>query len=162
MNPGVRTPSKSQFEEALARLPIAPAFKRFMIPSDLSRIYSADSRTSSPGEFVTGMLRKVGVHVQIRDSDLERIPKTGPVVVVANHPYGILDGLMLFDTLSRVRPDVKIMANSLLSQFPEMNTRLILVDPFETPDSSGANRRGVRETISFLSAGGLLDRVSSG
>jgi putative hemolysin len=150
------TPEKSQFEDALARLPIASAFKRFIVPNDLSRIYSAGSAAGSPNEFVSGMLRKVGVQIQVTDTDLERVPKTGPVVVVANHPYGILDGLMLFETLARVRPDVKIMANSLLSQFPEMDTRLILVDPFDTPASKGANRRGVRETLSFLGEGGCL------
>ncbi len=156
MNPSVPTPVRSQFEEALARLPIATAFKRFIIPADLNRIYSAENYSASPGEFVSGMLRKVGVQIQVTTADLERVPKTGAAVVVANHPYGILDGLMLFEVLTRVRPDVKIMANSLLAQFPEMDTRLILVDPFDTPLSKGANRRGVRETISFLNQGGLL------
>ncbi len=148
--------AKSQFADALERLPIAGAFKRFIIPQNLDRIYTGEESTGSPQEFVRGMLDRLNVRYQVTDADLARVPRTGPVVVVSNHPFGILEGLILFDMLCRVRPDVKILANSLLATFPEMEDRLILVDPFESADSNRANRKGVRETLSFLSAGGLL------
>jgi putative hemolysin len=147
---------KSQFADAIERLPIAGAFKRFIIPQDLDRIYTGEQLHCSPREFVRGMLSKLNVRYQVTDSDLARVPKTGPVVVVSNHPFGILEGLILFEMLCRVRPDVKILANSLLATFPEMQDRLILVDPFETAESNRANRKGVRGTLSFLNSGGLL------
>ena len=156
MIPSPGAPRRLQFAEAIDRLPIAGPFKRFIIPANLHRIYTADAHSSSPGDFVEGMLRKVGVEVKVTEADLARVPKSGPVVVVANHPYGILDGLLLFDQLTQVRADVKIMANSLLASFPEMEDRLILVDPFDTPASKDANRRGVRETLQHLHDGGLL------
>jgi putative hemolysin len=142
--------------DAIERLPIAGAFKRFLIPANLDQFYPAPSRYGSPVEIASGVLANLNAHYQVSDADLERVPRTGPVIVVSNHPFGLLEGLMLFDMLARVRPDVKILANSLLSIIPGFRDGLILVDPFDTPASKSANCRGLRETLSFLRAGGLL------
>ena len=92
----------------------------------------------------------------ISEADLARIPQDGPLVIAANHPFGILEGLVLARLLDKVRPDVRILANSLLGFVPEMNHRLILVDPFGAKDSAHANGRGVRQVLTWLGRGGAL------
>ena len=69
--------------------------------------------------------------------DQARIPASGPVVVVANHPYGVLDGAILTVLLTRVRPDVKVLTNSLLADVPELRKHCIFVDPFQTDPIAG-------------------------
>ena len=76
--------------------------------------------------------------------------------MVANHPFGLLEGLLLARLLDKVRPDVRILANSVLGFVPQMTHRLILVDPFQAKDSVRANGRGVREVLSWLGNGGAL------
>ncbi|MBI1336664.1 MAG: GNAT family N-acetyltransferase [Phycisphaera sp.] len=110
-----------------------------------------------PGEhFVDGVLRRLGVRIDYKSRELDRIPKEGPVVVVANHPFGGIEGIALASMLRKVRPDTRVMANFLLSRIPEMRDILIFVDPFERPESVRANLQGVRQTLAHLKKGGLL------
>ncbi len=144
------------FADAIDRLPIASAFKRFVIPPKITRLYRACEAAASPVQFAATVLRGLDVHYEVSEADVARIPRTGPVILVANHPFGILEGFILVDMLSRVRSDVRILANSLLASVPEMRAALICVDPFEQASSVSSNRKGVREALSFLAAGGLL------
>ncbi|MBY0503070.1 MAG: lysophospholipid acyltransferase family protein [Bryobacteraceae bacterium] len=98
-------------------------------------------------------------HLQIQyraaAGELERIPKAGAAMVVANHPFGILDGLVLGDALLKIRPDVRFLANGLLlAAMPELGELVIPVNPFG--GAASANRQGMRAAIDFLGAGGLL------
>ncbi len=65
---------------------------------------------------------------ELTERDLEQIPSHGPVVVVANHPIGTLDGLALLHAVGSVRSDVKVVANRLLSQVKSLNTLMLPVD----------------------------------
>ena len=64
------------------------------------------------------------------DSDLQRIPETEPVLIVANHPHGFLDGLALGSIIGRRRSDFRFLANAILSDLPEINPFVIPVDVF--------------------------------
>jgi putative hemolysin len=96
------------------------------------------------------------VELRVQPADQSRIPATGPVVVVANHPYGVLDGALLTVLLIRVRPDVKVLTNFLLGDIPELQQHCIFVDPFETDRSVESNRKAMREALAWLQHGGLL------
>jgi len=105
----------------------------------------------SPGGFrLDNLLTQMRVELRIDDADQARIPASGPVVVVANHPYGMLDGALLTVLLTRVRSDVKILTNFLLSDVPELQQHCIFVDPFQTDRSVESNRRAVRQALSWL------------
>src|SRR5690242_8099081 len=67
------------------------------------------------------ILKNMNVVCTVSDADLDRVPATGSCVVVANHPFGILDGILLGDLLLRVRRDVKILTNYLLTGVPELD-----------------------------------------
>src|SRR3984957_9641654 len=111
----------------------------------------------SPGGFgPENLLDEMRIALRVDAADMSRVPATGPVVVVANHPFGMLDGAALAVLLRRVRPDVKVMTNFLLGDVPELARHCIFVDPFETDRSRNSNRRGLREAVEWLRQGGML------
>ena len=102
------------------------------------------------------LLAEMRIGLSVGAADQARIPASGPVVVVANHPYGVLDGAILTVLLTRVRPDVKVLTNFLLSDVPELQNHCIFVDPFQNDRSLESNRRGLREAVTWLQKGGML------
>jgi putative hemolysin len=116
---------------------------------------------SPEGFGLENLLAEMQVKLRIDPVDMSRIPATGPVVVVANHPFGMLDGVALAALLTRVRPDVKVMTNYLLRDIPELARHCIFVDPFHGDGpacslSSGMNHRAVREALNWLQSDGML------
>jgi putative hemolysin len=77
------------------------------------------------------------------------------VIFIANHPTGLLDGILLIDLLSKARPDVKFMGNFLLDRIESLKHYFISVDPFDSKDSK-KNMRGIREALRHVQAGGAL------
>ena len=119
------------------------------------RLY-AGLQTSDPEAFCSEALRALRVNFTVADADLARVPKRGPLVVVANHPFGAVEGLALLAMLLRVRPDVRVMANYLLERLPQLREQLISVDPFARPDSTRSNLRPLREALRWVQQGGAL------
>jgi putative hemolysin len=101
------------------------------------------------------LLRHLSVTYRLGESDLQQIPREGPVVIVANHPFGILEGAVLATVLARVRPDVRILANGILSTIPEIRDLLIPVETM-TKTTPHGNVQPMRESIRFLQSGGCL------
>ncbi len=103
------------------------------------------------------LLRYLEVTYRIADRELDRLPRNGPAVVVANHPFGILEGAVLATVLKQRRRDVRFLANGILTAIlPELADLIIPVDPLGGHDSVSANQRGLRKSIEFLCAGGML------
>ncbi len=138
-----------------AVLPIHGLASVFMPWRRLDEIYSKLQEGSEGGAFGR-MLRAVGVAYDIQNGDLARMPAAGPLVVVSNHPFGILDGVIIGDLMARVRPDVRILTNYLLAGIPEFSGCCIPIDPFEGSNAISTNRRGVREALRWLQNGGAL------
>ena len=118
----------------------------------INRLY--ESAFSYEGPYPEGLLHNLGVSYDVAPSDLKNIPASGPAIVIANHPTGALDGMILIDLLSKARPDVKFMGNFLLSRIGPLTRFFIDVDPFDA--KSGGNVSGIRESLQHLSGGGLL------
>src|SRR5208283_21757 len=116
---------------------------------------------SPEGRGLENLLAAMRVDLRVDAADAARIPATGPVVVVANHPFGMLDGAVLAVLLTRARPDVKVMTNYLLSDVPELGRHCIFVDPFQSDGAVNShrvdvNRRAMREALAWLQEGGML------
>jgi putative hemolysin len=93
---------------------------------------------------------------------LSAIPETGPLTVVANHPFGGIEGLVLLALLSRVRPDVRIMANGMLSLIPELEPACFSVNPFGGPGARRESLAGMKQSLNWLRSGGCLCVFPSG
>lgn len=104
--------------------------------------------------FFDRILAALNISYDCPQEAFKRIPRTGPVIVVANHPFGLLEGPVLGGAFLRLRPDVKFMANSLLHVIPEMRDWVIGVDPFG--NAQGRNLKPMRESLQWLKKGGLL------
>ena len=139
-------------------LPLANAVNHFLQIDRLEELYA---RARAEQGFVRRLLDDLQVEVNVTPGDLERIPRTGAVVAVSNHPFGILDGMMLADLLTRARPDVRILTNQLLGELPELARICFFIDPFERPfgeqqKSRAANGRALKQAIRHLRDGGML------
>ncbi|MDQ2095689.1 lysophospholipid acyltransferase family protein [Rhodalgimonas zhirmunskyi] len=113
--------------------------------------------------FWPAALNVMGIDLQTPDEELARIPKTGPVVLVANHPHGLTDGMILADLIGRVRPDYKILTRALLTGIDEVASSFMIPVPF--PYDPEAQQKYVemrRQAMAHLKAGGLITLFPSG
>jgi|SRR5947207_561182 len=154
-NPALIADQNSSPIQAPDLFPFRGLVQRFL---PMNRIRELYQRAQQPvnRSLLENVLSEMRVEYQVADADLTRIPTSGPVVVASNHPFGILDGVIVGALLSRVREDVKIMANFVLSGIPELREHCIFVDPFGGEAATGRNRRGLAEAIRWLRCGGML------
>ncbi len=145
----------------LSRVAEFPGIGKFA-PVDKVRDLYRRVQSSPQGFRLETLLAEMQVALRISAPDSSRIPNSGPVLAVANHPYGVLDGAVLAVLLTRVRPDVKVLTNALLADVPELQQHCIFVDPFRTDRSIESNRRAVREALAWLQQGGMLAMFPAG
>jgi putative hemolysin len=142
--------------------PLEPALLKILMPDLLRRSWNAaDPSNASPVEFADEFLKNLAISYEVQPSDVDRIPATGAGLIVANHPFGILEGPILLSILERVRPDYRIVASTLLASTPVLHQRVIFVNPFEDADK-GENGKALRSCVSWLRGGGLLVMFPAG
>ncbi len=112
--------------------------------------------------FCDDVLLGMDVRTVVSNEDRARIPKTGPVIVVANHPFGGIEGVVMLSILSSIRPDAKAMANYMLQLIPEMRDMFIAVNPFRSPGAAKQNVGPLLETMKWLKNGHVLGVFPSG
>ncbi|MDD5089195.1 MAG: GNAT family N-acetyltransferase [bacterium] len=122
----------------------------------IDRLVASVSPASNPQEFFDRVLASLNVTYTVREQDLVNIPATGPVVVVSNHPFGLIDPIVLTTILLRIRPDSKTLTNRLLEKVPVLHDACIFVDPFGRSDSLRSNIKPLKETLRWLAGGGLV------
>jgi len=119
-------------------------------------------QATQPGTFFDHALGALEAGVNIREEDLARIPAQGPVVLVANHPFGAIDGIALGQAVLRVRPDVKLLVNHLLARCEGFPPWLITVDAFGGEGAQRRNLAPMKAALQHLKAGGVLLTWPSG
>jgi putative hemolysin len=119
-------------------------------------LYEQVSSQKDAHFFMREILLRIDVRPQVQAEDLEEIPAKGPAVVVSNHPFGGIEGIILADLLLSRRPDVKIIANLLLNRIPQLRELTIPVDPFNRRHSTRINIGPMREALRWLKNGGML------
>ena len=107
-------------------------------------------------DFWDVMAGRYGLTLDIVSGSLANIPATGPLVVVANHPYGILDGLMMGQILSRTRGDFRILANSVFRRAEELNRIILPISFEETKEALALNVQTRKTALDYLGQGGAM------
>jgi len=133
-----------------------PGFAGKLLPLEQAHALYLKARARTHGSVLENLLREMNIDISVSLADLERIPRKGPVVVVSNHPYGMLDGAVLAVLLGRVRLDVKVMTNFLLAGVPELEQFYIFVDPLQTSKSHQRNRHALKQAMEWLQQGSML------
>ncbi|MBY6137385.1 lysophospholipid acyltransferase family protein [Leisingera sp. XS_AS12] len=114
-------------------------------------------------KFWRGALDVMGIELQTPQEQIDNIPKDGPVVIVANHPHGMVDGMIFADLIGRRRLDYRILTRSVLTGLDEAATSFMIPVPF--PHDPEAQRKMVEmraKTMAFLKEGGAVALFPSG
>lgn len=141
---------------------VGGAVEKALAIDRINQIYYAAATAGGPSHFLDRVLDVMNIELAVSEADLARIPRNGRLVVVANHPFGGIEGIILGALLRSVRPDVKLMANFLLRTVPDLHDSMIFVDPFDRDQSARQNLRPMKESIRWLKAGGALGVFPSG
>jgi putative hemolysin len=113
-------------------------------------------RSAPEGFRLESVLAEMRIDLNVLPSDFQRIPAKGPLVAVTNHPFGVLGGMALAVLLSRVRSDVRVVADSLLAGIPELHQHCFFLDPVHTPASAVRNLNALKRAEEWLRTGGAL------
>lgn len=114
-------------------------------------------------KFWRGALNVMGIDLTTPAEQIARIPKDGPVVIVANHPHGMVDGMIFADLIGRVRLDYRILTRSVLTGLDEAATSFMIPVPF--PHDPDAQKKMVEmraKTMAHLKEGGVVALFPSG
>jgi putative hemolysin len=137
-------------------------FEKFLLPDEIDRVWADAAQKSNGASIFENFLKGLRVDYECAAEELSRVPSQGRVVVVANHPFGLVEGAILGALLLRVRSDVKFMANFLLAGVPELRDYLIPVDPFAGDTAVRSNWKPLRRSLEWLAGGGLLVTFPAG
>ncbi len=129
----------------------------------IDRLDDAYAESRRAGEaFFEGLLQHLKIRCECPGDEVARVPETGPVVVVSNHPFGLAEAPVLAYLISKRRKDTRFLANSMLQNIEILRDHLIPVDPFGGKDAARSNLSGLRAAIEWLRKGKLLVVFPSG
>jgi putative hemolysin len=107
-------------------------------------------------DFWEVMVERYALKLEVMGGALGNIPATGPLVVIANHPYGILDGLMLGHMLARTRGDFRILAHRVFRRAEELDRVILPISFDETREATQVNIETRKMALEYLARGGCI------
>jgi putative hemolysin len=146
------TPAKADFRSQI--------LDAILLPRELGEAWKGSTASAQGLAIFSAFLERLGVRWRCDAHDLDQIPRQGPLVVVANHPFGMVEGAVLAALLNLVRPDVKFLGNSVLAAFPGSDPFLIPVNPFG--GAAQGNSTYLRQSLKWLRQGGVLVTFPAG
>ena len=126
----------------------------------INKIYERVAGAGDGIEFVRMVIKELDIRYEIDSEDLSNIPITGPVIVVANHPFGGIEGMVLSSLLAEVRSDIKVLANHLLQGFPEFRDLMFFCRSFCQAEFHPAKPPGFKGGGSLGATGGAAHHLS--
>ena len=123
----------------------------------LKQLYLQHQHSNWGGaSFFATALQALSLDLRYDARQLMALPKEGPLLVVANHPFGVLDGIILCGLMEQVRADFLALTNSVLLRAPEMRTRMLPIDFSSTREAQRANAASRAKAMQHLAGGGCM------
>jgi putative hemolysin len=147
--------------------PMAPLISRLLRFNHVNGYYEticSELEKGALGEtnFFVAALRACGINYEISAEDLEKIPESGSLMVVANHPFGAADGLILGAILTQARPDVRLLVNRMLSKVEPINPYIFAVDVFGGTEAARRNFTSMKLALKWLQSEGCIATFPGG
>lgn len=111
---------------------------------------------ATPHDICEKALKKLDIKLNFSQEQLNKIPTEGPIIFIANHPFGVIDGFALCHIVSRKREDFFILVNEVISKEPIMKDHFLPVDFRGTDEANQLNQLTKAETSKRLKEGGAL------
>ncbi len=102
------------------------------------------------------IVERYGLSLNVVGGSLENIPKDGPLILIANHPYGILDGLIMGHILAERRGDFRILAHQVFRKAEDLNRIILPISFDETKQAIKQNIQTRKKALDYLGEGGAI------
>ncbi|MDA8585958.1 lysophospholipid acyltransferase family protein [Rhodobacteraceae bacterium] len=123
----------------------------------IRRAEGYEDEVARGADFWQVMVQRYGLSLNVTGGSISNLPTEGPLVVVSNHPYGILDGLTIGHILSSLRGgDFRILANSVFKKADELNRVLLPISFGTTREAIAENLQTRKDALSYLAGGGAI------
>ena len=122
----------------------------------IKRAQGYEDEVAAGRDFWQVMVERYGLSLDFISGSLDHIPRDGPLIMLSNHPYGILDGLMMGHILSETRGDFRILANSVFRKAQDLNRIVLPVSFDETKEAVRLNLQTRKTALDFLGEGGAI------
>ena len=115
-----------------------------------------ETEVAAGRDFWSVMVERYGLTLEVVGGTLANIPREGPLILIANHPYGILDGLMMGHILAQVRGDFRILAHRVFRKAGDIERVILPISFDETKDAMRQNLETRKTALAYLGAGGAI------
>ncbi|MBY6138407.1 lysophospholipid acyltransferase family protein [Leisingera daeponensis] len=122
----------------------------------IRRAVGYEQEVAAGRSFWSVMAERYGLTLDVIGGALSNIPRDTPVILIANHPYGILDGLMMGHILSEARGDFRILAHQVFRKAEDLNQVILPISFDGTKEAVRTNLNTRKEALSYLGQGGAI------
>ena len=114
-------------------------------------------------DFSARIMKEFDIRYDLKEEQLEYVPREGPFLMLANHHFGGVDGMMVFDIIGHIRPDLYSVSTFLLGKVPEIKPSMFSVNPFTGGAGGGrGSLAGMRQALTHIRNGGCISLFPSG
>ncbi|MBK0328178.1 lysophospholipid acyltransferase family protein [Rhodobacteraceae bacterium F11138] len=122
----------------------------------IRRASGYENEVAAGRDFWSVMVQRYGLTLNVVGGALADIPRTGPLILIANHPYGILDGLMMGHILFEARRDFRILAHRVFRKAEDIQRIILPISFDETKEAVQQNLQTRKDALRYLGAGGAI------
>jgi len=122
----------------------------------IKRACGYEHEVANGGDFWQVMVQRYGLNLDIVSGSLDNIPCDKPLIMIANHPYGILDGLMMGYILTHTRGDFRILAHKVFRRAEDLNRVILPISFDETKEAVKLNLETRKVALDYLNKGGAI------